>query len=193
MKKKPCCRKCDCVLISGVNWFASSEKYSKYICKVCETAQFAVHQRNNKERYNEYRRAWRRRNPGRAALASKRWRQENPERYRELNREGRARNANRYSREYHSKHGHKYVLKRYHNLTPEDYAAMFERQGRRCRICLLPTERRLCVDHNHKDGHIRGLLCSNCNRALGYFHDDLNIVNRALYYLLEDSASIKPI
>lgn len=54
-------------------------------------------------------------------------------------------------------------------------------QNRKCGICT--KEGRLCVDHDHKTGTIRGLLCHRCNGALGTFGDSIEGIKRALNYL----------
>ena len=45
-----------------------------------------------------------------------------------------------------------------------------------CRICG-------AVDHNHTTGQVRELLCENCNRGLGIFKDDPNLLHSAINYL----------
>jgi hypothetical protein len=42
------------------------------------------------------------------------------------------------------------------------------------------------IDHNHRDGHVRGMLCSACNTGLGQFDDDIRIIRAAFYYLKKD-------
>lgn len=52
-------------------------------------------------------------------------------------------------------------------VSDEDYARMLAGQGGGCAICGAPPKtRRLHVDHDHKTGAVRGLLCFRCNRAL---------------------------
>jgi Autographiviridae endonuclease VII len=41
----------------------------------------------------------------------------------------------------------------------------------------------LCVDHDHVSGHVRGLLCGQCNAAVGLLLDDPQIINRAADYV----------
>src|SRR4029077_12808515 len=52
-------------------------------------------------------------------------------------------------------------------LAPGEYERMTEHYGERCWICgNSPKTRRLHIDHDHKTGKIRGLLCFRCNRFL---------------------------
>jgi hypothetical protein len=78
-------------------------------------------------------------------------------------------------------------LLKHYSLTLEDYDRMLEEQGGGCAICRTVTpgrgKRSFCVDHDHNDGRIRGLLCMNCNCALGFFQDDIRLIGRAIAYL----------
>lgn len=69
---------------------------------------------------------------------------------------------------------HKYTLAQY-GLTVEDYNKMLKHQKGRCAICGKTEKehgRHLCVDHNHKTGMVRGLLCLYCNsRLMKYIRD----------------------
>lgn len=51
-----------------------------------------------------------------------------------------------------------------------------------CVIC--GSSEKLVVDHDHKSGKIRGLLCNHCNRGLGHFRDDPDLLEFAKIYLL---------
>jgi len=58
------------------------------------------------------------------------------------------------------------------------------KQGHACAMCGdKPTDKKLGVDHNHKTGAIRGLLCGTCNTALGMLKDDPAIILKAYNYL----------
>ncbi len=75
-------------------------------------------------------------------------------------------------------------LKRKYNLTPEQYLTMLKNQNGVCAICgKQEKNRRLAVDHCHKTGKIRGLLCALCNTAIGKFNDDVNLLTKAIKYL----------
>lgn len=76
------------------------------------------------------------------------------------------------------------MLRRQYGMTLEEYESMAQEQGGVCKICCgPPTSRGLVVDHCHKTGKVRGLLCSTCNTALGQFRDDLWTLYRAVSYL----------
>ena len=74
---------------------------------------------------------------------------------------------------------------RKYGLKPGEYDHMLEQQGGGCAICKQPCarERRLSVDHCHSTGRVRGLLCQNCNAAIGMFKDDTALLFRAIDYL----------
>lgn len=71
-----------------------------------------------------------------------------------------------------------------YGLTPNEYYEMLNTQHGKCAICEKPiTERKFTVDHDHKTGKVRGLLCFHCNTALGYLGDEVIILKRAIEYL----------
>ena len=75
-------------------------------------------------------------------------------------------------------------LKHYYGLTPEQYDVMLQKQDGKCAICRSPAgESRLHVDHDHKTGAVRGLLCRTCNVALGHFNDSILTLRSAIEYL----------
>lgn len=74
-------------------------------------------------------------------------------------------------------------LKHFYGMTEEQYAAMFASQGGCCAICQQPSLRTLHVDHCHRTGKIRALLCTHCNNALGAMHDDPARLRAAADYL----------
>ena len=82
---------------------------------------------------------------------------------------------------------HKYKNK--YGITIEDYDRMLEDQGGRCAICRTNdpggSGSRFAVDHDHKTGKVRGLLCTNCNTGIGLLQDDVLILEQAIRYLNE--------
>jgi hypothetical protein len=84
-------------------------------------------------------------------------------------------------------------LQKKFGITIEDYEALFEEQNGVCAICGEPETvfrygklARMSIDHCHAHGHIRGLLCSKCNPALGGFKDSVDILKKAIQYLEND-------
>lgn len=75
------------------------------------------------------------------------------------------------------------------------YSEVLMAQGGRCAICALrPDEahkdaQRLAIDHDHETGMVRGLLCVRCNVGLGSFHDDVELLARAIEYVAHYQAA----
>jgi hypothetical protein len=97
---------------------------------------------------------------------------------------------NAYGREYAKKRCKKAIkngwLKSHYNITLEDYNKLLKMQNNCCAICSLnqsENKKAFAVDHNHKTGKVRGLLCSLCNQGIGFLKDDIKILKRAMKYL----------
>ena len=76
--------------------------------------------------------------------------------------------------------------KRDFNLTVDEYNAILASQGGGCAICGITTSasgKLFPVDHNHKTGAVRGILCDPCNRGLGFFKDNPSLLIKASNYL----------
>lgn len=65
----------------------------------------------------------------------------------------------------------KNLQQNYRGFTGQDYDALFLKQGGRCAVCGKQQTQHLHVDHDHASGVVRGLLCSDCNTALGHLRD----------------------
>lgn len=83
---------------------------------------------------------------------------------------------------------HAQHVERTYGITGEDYERLLDWQGGRCYICRqVPRGRRLAVDHDHRTGQVRGLLCSNdehgCNMQLRRLLNDVDMARRALEYV----------
>lgn len=76
-------------------------------------------------------------------------------------------------------------IEKVYGLTPDAYRALLALQDGKCAICRArPKSKRLAVDHDHKTGAVRGLLCSRCNHDLmGSAWDSLALVVALWHYL----------
>lgn len=75
-----------------------------------------------------------------------------------------------------------------YGMTKADFTNMYEKQFKLCAVCRekLPGKRATHIDHNHKTGKIRGLLCPRCNMVLGYLEERPGIIHNFIDYLMED-------
>ena len=82
-------------------------------------------------------------------------------------------------------------LKRIFNITPEEYDAVLKYQEGVCAICESPPGKtRLAVDHDHKTGLVRGLVCWQCNSALAKLKDSPARAYAAWAYLTRPPFSV---
>lgn len=78
-----------------------------------------------------------------------------------------------------------------YGITIKEYEQKLEEQNGMCAICKKPETvfswgkiKALAIDHNHITGQLRGLLCNNCNRAIGLMKDDIDNVKAMLDYMI---------
>jgi nitrate/TMAO reductase-like tetraheme cytochrome c subunit len=111
------------------------------------------------------------------------WRQKNRPRYNQLINQWKLDNPDEVRQ---------YKWKERYNITPEHYDEMVKSQNNRCAICgnveiakhnITKKVQKLAVDHCHSSGKVRGLLCQDCNRGLGKFHDNIQRLENAIKYL----------
>jgi hypothetical protein len=138
--------------------------HAKGLCRPCyKTARWRV---------------WSARNPDKCRVIQKRYRDANRHKIRETERK-RAKEDAALGR-VRARH-----LKREYNLTPEQWDAKFEAQGRRCGCCgsCDPYGPYWHTDHNHTTGQLRDILCGPCNCALGYAKESASRLRRLADYL----------
>jgi hypothetical protein len=76
------------------------------------------------------------------------------------------------------------IIQKKYGITEDDYQKLLEQQNGVCAICLRhQRKQRLSIDHSHRTGRVRGLLCTRCNRNIGRFFDSWQMLQRAADYL----------
>lgn len=83
-------------------------------------------------------------------------------------------------------------LQRQYGISELEYKARLLSQNNSCLLCGVEFNHSTwcadspVVDHCHTSGHVRGILCNECNRGLGYFHDNKETLMNAIQYLSGD-------
>ncbi len=78
---------------------------------------------------------------------------------------------------------------RFRDVISDEALKDLKQSIKQCVIC--GAEEKLVVDHDHKTGQIRGMLCNHCNRGLGHFKDDPMLLEFAAQYLYASVDSLK--
>ena len=93
----------------------------------------------------------------------------------------------RYREEHKSEIRNKYY-KRVFGITEDEFRAMVKRQKNSCAVCKEPIDMEdkysFNIDHCHDTGKVRGILCSKCNRGIGFFNNSEQRLLSAARYLL---------
>ena len=137
----------------------------------------------NREKKNKSRREWAKKPGNRAKLNAVHasWKKRNPEHVAAKAKEYRIRQKDHLK--FVSRRSH---LRREYGMTVTDYENLFKAQQGKCAICgttdPFPSPC-LCVDHCHRTGVVRGLLCFNCNISIGRMNDDPALLLAAIRYL----------
>lgn len=82
---------------------------------------------------------------------------------------------------------YKAFIKKTYGITYDTYEEILKEQDHKCAICKCEVSnkrvKKFSVDHDHKTGKVRGLLCSKCNSGLGHFNDSQESLLEAIKYL----------
>jgi hypothetical protein len=123
----------------------------------------------NREHHLAYMKAYYQRTRDHQLAKRKAWRVANPDKVREDNRK-------RYKKPTRAQ-----TLMSKYGITEEERTRLFEASDGLCALCYeVPAVE---IDHDHKTGRVRGAVCRNCNTGLGRFHDDPDMLHRAVEYL----------
>src|SRR6266850_1750444 len=136
-------------------------------------------------------RKWRKKNPEKQREADRRYRERHPEKCRikqrvwYRNNRAYALNQNRL---WHQKNKKKVRIRarlKKHRMTQQEHDHLLRKQKNRCAICREKFRKTPHIDHSHKTGRNRGLLCDDCNLGLGRFKDNVKSLKRAIKYVLK--------
>ena len=135
-----------------------------------------------------YMRAWRQKNPEKHRGYSRAWLEKNRDRNREWQREYRQKNLEKCRAQDRSRNParrekqREYQYRTRYGISVKVYEELVAAAKKTCAICDCKPEQ-LFVDHCHKVGHVRGLLCGNCNMALGLLANSPQRALKAYEYL----------
>lgn len=170
--------------LNEINAYACKENGRiRYRCKVCCNERRIKQYADNRDQAISDAAKWKRENRERVNKIEKEDREKYPEKYKKWQKD---------FRDKHRERLQKQAVCRNVGLAVIDYEKMLIAQDNKCAICRCEETRvlrekvmRLCIDHDHKTGRIRGLLCHNCNSGLGKFGDSPDLLTLAAIYLMD--------
>ena len=142
-----------------------------------------------KEKRRVANRNWREENLEKHRAACRRWREKHPEKRRAYQRKW-AQDNPAYQKKWRQENRELVratKLKSKYGLTLDAFQVLWDSQGGRCKICGVALTQggtgAAHVDHDHATDRVRGLLCRDCNSVLGFAHDRLDVLQKAVAYL----------
>jgi DNA-binding transcriptional MerR regulator len=178
------CKKCEKVKpLSDYYKHSTGKDGHTNFCKRC--CLDGMKERYDPKKRAEYVQRYYSENDHKVKARSKAWREKYPERYRQTLKnytdEKKAKDPAAYKERARS-----YALKRKYGITLEQYQQLLEKQNECCAVCERPAKdfpTSLAVDHDHKTGRIRGLLCTHCNYRMVAKHTDGNVLRKIADYI----------
>lgn len=162
------CTKCN--LSKSIDRFSKRSKSIdglRHWCKDCACLNSKQQRLLNPEKYKKVDKKTNTKHSKRRQNTDKQWRKDNPDRLKER------------------------TLMRLYDLSLKSYKDLLRLQRDCCAICNTHQSELsspLCVDHCHKTGKIRGLLCRRCNSGIGFLNDSKDLCLIAFKYLNRDEA-----
>ncbi|MFA6991928.1 MAG: endonuclease VII domain-containing protein [Candidatus Gracilibacteria bacterium] len=159
---------------------------------------YLKHREKNREKQKAKSLDYYYKNKAKCKKRNKEWIKKNYELWKSYGKKYRNKNFNLISKrekEYYKNNSEKILFKSFEcrlkkfNITIEQYTDMLKRQKGLCAICGCKGNNKnlklfdLVLDHCHKSGRVRGLLCTTCNLMLGHAKDDKNKLQKAIDYL----------
>lgn len=165
----------------------TSEKNKKWHKRFREKygyAQSSIWAKKNPEKRRAQAKRYRERYPEKKSAMDRAWAEAHPEQIKNRHAKWRALNPDKVLDSY---------LKTRFKITLLQYNELFSRQNGLCAICKraqstkgpLGYPKRLCVDHCHKSGKVRALLCDRCNTSLGHLEESIELIQSLANYILQ--------
>lgn len=148
--------------------------------------------RKNKEKINRRVKRYYKKNKEKIGRQVKRYYAKNKEKYARRNKRYRIKHKeklNRHSKRYYAKNKEKLrdlQYRRHYGISTAEVKRLQKLQKNKCAICARRFSETPYVDHDHKTGKVRGLLCRFCNTGLGMFQDSCQSLKTAITYLTAD-------
>jgi hypothetical protein len=153
----------------------------------CGVKKTAEEKRTREQAAN---RKWYAAHSDKAKANSRAWRAKNKDKVKAYNVAWYAERHNRkelsaFNRKAYRSYRRAHHINKKFGMSTEQYEAMVATQNGHCALCpqVDLAEKRLAVDHDHKTGKVRALLCDRCNRGIGFFDEVSKRLRAAADYL----------